>query len=133
MNKFTDPGYMASLGMVLGSGLGSLIAVLIGTAFGYEDPLVLMGLGLFGGFTLGGFAGDWAYKAMRAFQDETVERAALEIHTKRRQPQEASLPEWWPTNEELEAALNEPPSGNETPEVTIIVPSPRPRKRPDTD
>jgi hypothetical protein len=37
------------------------------------------------------------------------------------------LPDWWPTEEELLASLNEPPTPNDKSEVTIIVPSPRPK------
>jgi hypothetical protein len=40
---------------------------------------------------------------------------------------EFTLPEWWPTDEELQAALDAPPTPGEVGEVTIIVPSPRPR------
>ena len=38
------------------------------------------------------------------------------------------MPEWWPTEEELLASLNEQPATDEAWEVTLIVPSPRPRR-----
>ena len=38
------------------------------------------------------------------------------------------LPDWWFTEEELAASLNEQPTTDEASEVTLIVPSPRPRR-----
>ena len=38
------------------------------------------------------------------------------------------LPEWWPTEEELLASLKEQSTTDEAWEVTLIVPSPRPRR-----
>ena len=38
------------------------------------------------------------------------------------------LPDWWFTEEELLASLNVPPTPSDRSEVTLIVPSPRPRR-----
>jgi hypothetical protein len=38
------------------------------------------------------------------------------------------LPDWWPTEEELLASLNERPTPIDKSEVTLVVPSPRPRR-----
>jgi len=38
------------------------------------------------------------------------------------------LPDWWPTEEELLESLKEQSTTDEAPMVTLIVPSPRPRR-----
>ena len=48
-----------------------------------------------------------------------------------KEPKEADgdfvLPDWWLTEDELLASLNVPPTPSDRSEVTLIVPSPRPR------
>jgi hypothetical protein len=82
----------------------------------------LIGFGLMPGFVLGAFAGDWIHDVLRDVHDDAVKQA---LNAPR---DENSLPSWWPTDEELEAALREPAGATDSSDATIIVPSPRSRK-----
>jgi hypothetical protein len=123
MKKWNEAGYLTSVGIVIGTGTGMVVALTVGTAFGYDDPIVLMGLGLIPGMTLGAFAGDWIYNLLRDVHDDAVNQARSVPSN------ENSLPSWWPTDEELEAALRAPASASDPADATIIVPSPRSQKK----
>jgi len=122
MKKWNEAGYLTSVGIVIGTGVGVIVAFVVGTAFGYDDPLVLMGLGLIPGMTLGAFAGDWIHNVLRDVHVDAVKQALSAPRN------ENTLPSWWPTDEELEAALRKPAGATDSSEATIIVPSPRSRR-----
>jgi len=70
--------------------------------------------------------------ALRRAPGAGPSRSNWEVLVMSKEPKKADgefvLPKWWPTEEELLASLNVPPTPSDRSEVTLIVPSPRPRR-----
>lgn len=118
-------GYGAFIGAGIGLGVGALLGLVLDV-----DPLDLGGIGLFAGFTVGAMLGDKVFGVIESYRAEIVREASLE--TQRLIVNASKLPDWWPTDEELAAALNDPSILGEQSEATIVVPSPRSKNKPVT-
>ena len=116
-----------SWGALLGGAIGTGVGVLLGLVFLDNDPLGLGGIGLFLGFCVGAGVASKVFWSLERYRAQIVEEASL---VAQKQSVDASKPpDWWPTEEEFLESLNEQPKTDEAWEVTLIVPSPRPRRR----
>lgn len=116
-------GWGGLIGGGIGSGIGVLLSLLV-DAYLFE----LGGSGLFVGFTIGAMLGDKVFWVIESYRAEIVREASL--GAQKQSAEEFELPDWWPTDEELAASLNDPRILEEQPEATITVPSPRSKNKP---